>query len=326
MAATSAASVLFKFGTHAEYEAIKVKGELLNNALYFISDTGEIYKGEQNLAQGHFYSDIRQDFESDTETITRALETAGKIAINGDFFAVLDAVGEEPQNYVQTIYLFDGESWRAITKNIRANNVYFEGDITVGGKLIEADGKTLREVLESLPSITESIFKIKGSVENTSELEEKKEDAEPGDVWIDKETNTGYVFDGEDFVELDIIELDLDKYATKEELIVLDTKIGSLERLTGVSVDGKLVPIDGRVAKLESFKGVIPGLVPVYSPTVDVNDADTRVLNAKGQWVLPLDKRIGSLTYQEITYDDVTQYVDARMQDVTITWSSISEE
>lgn len=308
--------VLFKFGTHAEYEALKSANGVVNNALYFISDTNEIYKGEQNLAKGHFYSSVRQDTESDTEIIVRVLDN--KTAVNGDFFVVLDAIDNEPEKYIQTIYFYDGEDWRSITGNIRASNIVFEEDITVNGQLIEATGKTIKEVIESLPVATEPVFNIQGSVENTSELEDKKNEAKPGDVWIDKETNTGYVFDGEDFTELDIAELDLDKYATKEDL-------ESLDRLTGIAIDGELIPINNKVGQLSTFDGTKSGLIPIYT-AVGEDDSEKRVLNAKGQWIIPVDDRVGTLKYNETTYNTVTEYVDARMEDVTITWTGIAEE
>ena len=37
------ADVIFKYGTRAEYDSIKANA--LQNALYFLLDTGELYRG-----------------------------------------------------------------------------------------------------------------------------------------------------------------------------------------------------------------------------------------------------------------------------------------
>lgn len=49
--------VLFKFGTRAEYNALTTKAD---NALYFLTDTGELLRGERNLAQANFYEGERK--------------------------------------------------------------------------------------------------------------------------------------------------------------------------------------------------------------------------------------------------------------------------
>lgn len=37
--------VLFKIGTQSEYDSLTQEGEILQNALYFITDTQRLYKG-----------------------------------------------------------------------------------------------------------------------------------------------------------------------------------------------------------------------------------------------------------------------------------------
>ena len=49
------------------------------------------------------------------------------------------------------------------------------------------------------------------------------------------------------------------------------------------------------------------------------------VLNAVGNWVLPQDSRVGSLFYDGVAYDTVTEYVNARTESMVMTWSKIVE-
>jgi len=49
--------VLFKFGSAAEYAALEAKQ---NNALYFLLDTNELYRGETPFGQAHVYIGTRQ--------------------------------------------------------------------------------------------------------------------------------------------------------------------------------------------------------------------------------------------------------------------------
>ena len=114
--------VLFKFGTRAEYDANidKVK----SNALYFLTDTGELLRGNVNLAQAHYYEAIKADDETETEAINRAVSSA--IALIKNDVCVVKKLISGTDNYSHTAYFYDGENWRAMDGNYNAENVYFD--------------------------------------------------------------------------------------------------------------------------------------------------------------------------------------------------------
>ena len=55
--------VVLKYGLRAEYDSLQEKS---SNVLYFLTDTGEIYRGDVNLARGSHYEGIRTIKEDKT--------------------------------------------------------------------------------------------------------------------------------------------------------------------------------------------------------------------------------------------------------------------
>lgn len=107
---------------------------------------------------------------------------------------------------------------------------------------------------------------------------------------------------------------------------VIAQEIGKSDHLVGISIDGTDVPISEKKAQLSTFKGSEVGLVPVPSMAVSGSSLKTQyVLNAVGNWVLPQDSRVGSLLYDGVAYDTVTEYVNARTESMVMTWSKIVE-
>ena len=108
---------------------------------------------------------------------------------------------------------------------------------------------------------------------------------------------------------------------------VIAEEIANANYLRGVQIDGTDVTISNRKALLTSFskESTAPGLVPVPALTLGENELKSDYfLNAEGNWAIPLDARIGSLEYNGVAYTDVTQYVEARVQNVTISWEPIA--
>lgn len=159
--------VLFKYGTRADYDALK--GNVKDNALYFLTDTGELLRGARNLGQANHYEGIRQAGETDAQVITRVVQ--GNHLIKNDIFVVKTLIAEGKYSF--TAYTYDGTNWCAMDGNYNAENIYFDKDFTVteaigtikdlpnGQAKLEANGKNLREVLATLfakeqnPTITQ---------------------------------------------------------------------------------------------------------------------------------------------------------------------------
>lgn len=159
--------VLFKYGTRADYDALK--GNVKDNALYFLTDTGELLRGARNLGQANHYEGIRQAGETDAQVIARVVENAS--LIKNDIFVVKTLIAEDKYSF--TAYTYDGTNWCAMDGNYNAENIYFDKNFTVteaigtikdlpnGQATLEAAGKNLKEVLAALfakeqnPTITQ---------------------------------------------------------------------------------------------------------------------------------------------------------------------------
>lgn len=158
--------VLFKFGTRAEYNALASKQ---SNALYFLTDTGELLRGEKNLAQANFYEGVRlqengEFTESKEEAIARV--TTGATLIKNDVCVIKELLFGD--SYSHTAYVYDGTHWKAMDGNYNAENVYFDQNLTFttdvgyveidtsGSKVVETQGKNVKEVFEMLFSQPEN--------------------------------------------------------------------------------------------------------------------------------------------------------------------------
>ncbi len=148
--------VVFKYGTRAQYDALATKDE---HALYFLTDTGEIYRGAVNLARGsHFEGILTADDADDMAVIARVLN--GQPAVQDDIFVVKALIADGKYSY--TSYVYDDGEWKAMDGNYSAKNVYFHQDLTAtapigvvtipetGSATIEAAGKSLQDVLVSI--------------------------------------------------------------------------------------------------------------------------------------------------------------------------------
>lgn len=124
------ARVLYKYGTRAQYDALLTKDD---NALYFLTDTGEIYRGATNLARGrHFEAVFNPETDTtDEDVFARVLQ--GKYALQDDIFVVQKLISGD--KYSHTAYIYDGNVWKAMDGNYNANNVILDSDITVTTKV-----------------------------------------------------------------------------------------------------------------------------------------------------------------------------------------------
>lgn len=148
--------VLFKYGTRADYNALG--DNVADNALYFLTDTGELLRGARNLGQANHYEGVRQDEEADAEVIARVTENV--VLIKNDIFVVKTLIAEDKYSF--TAYTYDGTNWCAMDGNYNAENIYFDKDFVVteaigtikdlpnGQATLAANGKNLKEVLATL--------------------------------------------------------------------------------------------------------------------------------------------------------------------------------
>ena len=154
--------VVLKYGLRAEYDALQEKS---SNVLYFLTDTGEIYRGDVNLARGSHYEGIRTikedgSYENDNEVFARVLSS--RPAVKDDIFVIKTQIGESDK-YTYTAYTYDGENWAAMDGNYNADNVIFDKDMIVTNNIgafqmpngvssttLPTAGKSLKDVLANL--------------------------------------------------------------------------------------------------------------------------------------------------------------------------------
>ena len=129
--------VVLKYGLRAEYDSLQEKS---SNVLYFLTDTGEIYRGDVNLARGSHYEGIRTikedgSYENDNEVFARVLSS--RPAVKDDIFVIKTQIGESDK-YTYTAYTYDGENWAAMDGNYNADNVIFDKDMFSSSYLTQA--------------------------------------------------------------------------------------------------------------------------------------------------------------------------------------------
>lgn len=117
-----ATPVVFKIGTRAQYNALQEKNP---NALYFLTDTKEIYRGADGLAQNSYYEDIKTIETSDEEVIAKYYENnADKYEVKGDIFVVKTLVADEV--YSHSAFIYDGTAWKSISTSVLSDNASIE--------------------------------------------------------------------------------------------------------------------------------------------------------------------------------------------------------
>lgn len=89
--------------------------------------------------------------------------------------------------------------------------------------------------------------------------------------------------------------------------------------ITGATIDGKAIDVVNHKIQLPNFNGTAAGLVPVMGALAEGEAKGDYVLNGAGEWVKPQDARIGDLGDSKT----VTEYVDKKVANATITWSKI---
>lgn len=136
--------VLFKYGTRADYDALK--GNILENALYFLTDTGEILRGSVNLIKNHYYDGEVTKGETDLQVINRVM--TGKTAVQDDVFLVKKTIIEG--QVTVTPYVYTGIQWLSLSGAQAANEIVLDSDIQVGEVTVAAKGTTLSSVLATV--------------------------------------------------------------------------------------------------------------------------------------------------------------------------------
>ena len=164
--------VVFKYGSRADYDAIGTKND---ETLYFLTDSGEIFRGNKSLTRSHYYEVERAEAETDLAAIARVV--SGKILSQDDTCIVkafIQTGTDGKSKYSHTAYIYDATNkvWKAMDGNYNAENVYFDQDLTFtkeigyvtlqnGKGTLASAGKNMKQILELMfakeenPSVTQ---------------------------------------------------------------------------------------------------------------------------------------------------------------------------
>jgi hypothetical protein len=216
-----------------------------------------------------------KDSLADIEVITNATV--------GDIYVAKDSKIE---------YIWNGTDWDALGNTVDLSQYVTQaeiGTLTNDVKVLSTTVSTLDTSISSLQSVQSNLL------EKTATLE-----TSVGDL----EALIGVPKDAENNIEASGL------YA------VIANEIANANYLLGAQIDGSDVTVSQRKALFTSFssESTVPGLVPVPVINLQENELKSQYfLNAEGNWAIPVDSRIGTLTYNDVTYKDVTSYVDARV-------------
>lgn len=275
------------------------------------------------------------------------------------YYAYVPKTETEDAHYVKTA-VDETHPWKAnLTPKVTA-----DGEL---GWFEPGADATTEEIVTNITNINNSLTEITNKVNALSgafnfkgkkdTYEELPEDAATGDVWQVKDKE--YAWNGTEWVEFGS-DVNLDDYATKEELTALDTKVGSLSELVGseasdgVAATGLIKDVADLNTALEETNTTIEELSDTVIKTIKVNgtalalDGDDNSVNiplfsnnsaglvpnvgdkdenyfltAARSWAKPIDGRIGNLTINDTQYDTVEEFVFGAIDDA-IEWKTIS--
>lgn len=397
------AKVIFNYGTKAQYSALTAS-QILDNGLYFLVDTGELYRGTVAICQSHFYEGTLATEETVATAQTRILNSA--TPINNDIMLIHNG------DYSNT-YIYYNSAWICLTAQyISGESIKFQDGTTLSDALQNANvaidditieknslnklqirdygeqyykyvaaipesgtvgeegyvapvaahydlqavdathvwaaGLELRTTADGIGWYEQNSDTVDGinsslanletrvtTVENTVNglaggfsfkgkliLTEGQTDAQAlaavtspkaGDVWQIADKEYAYNADGE-WIELGDT-VDLSNYATIEDLNIVNSNA-----LKGVQLNSvALTPVNG-IVNIPIFSSTSDGIVPKTTAIMD----NTYYLNAAGSWAIPVDGRIGTLTYNATSYNTVEEYVNAIVEDNALQWVQIA--
>lgn len=331
--------VLFKFGTRAEYDALSTK---LSNALYFLTDTGELYRGMVPIGQAHIYTGTRQTDEANGTALARI--TSGYVLVNNDLAIITNS------DNTTDIFIYNINSWI----QLNTNSAVLEQEVTslastvanldtlLNGTPADTEqgipavpGLTDRvATLESQMSAASGAFHFKGTTSDLTQIQNPSE----GDVY--QVGSDEYAWNGITWVKLGG-EFDTSNLATKAEVASLEALIGTPATTTTVHNDETgedetvTIPASGIYADLAQnaaniipvFDGNVEGLVPVPVDTLTNAQKASLFMNALGQWVTVSSGSGGQTIYTDPeghTYNTVEAYVEHMIETVQYEWEAIA--
>ena len=253
-----ASKVIFKFGTKEQFDAQNTK---LDNALYFLTDTGELYRGNIPFGQARLYTGLLHINDNLENAIATAIGNNTPV-VNDIIIFTLDAGDKE-------VYIYDDTyNWQQI------------GYIPIA-------------------STTDIITRV-SNLETT--LHGSENPPTPG-IIADLTAVDGRLTILEDMVGQPSVQGDESSGVEPQE------STGIYNLIENISAP----PI---------FDGLHAGLVPNLDSTIPVSQLNKYILLGDGTWARD---KVGELVYNNITYNNVTDYITAVIEGESIEWHPINE-
>ena len=273
--------------TALQTEVAGVKSNLLNN--YYTKEEAQAEFAGATHYRGSV--DTEQDLPASAES--------------GDIYIVKETSKE---------YIYDGTKWEELGSPVDLSS--FEtriGTLETSSAAFQTSIGTLETKVSGLESVTNGMQTSVGVLQTDVGMLRTDLDALSSLVGMPSGTD----LDGAPVIATGI-------FASLEEL---QNQVSGLDYISGVRINGTDVPESDGKALLFDFtqSDGLPGLVPVPGNNVLEDTEHQYVLTASGVWAQPMDSRIGTLTFEGTTYTNVTEYVDARTQSMTMTWSAITD-
>lgn len=310
--------VIFKFGTRAKYNALANK---LDNALYFLTDTGELYRGTVPFGQARVFQGLKYNSETEAAAIARIIGSS-PLAYN-------DLLIMRNNDDTMNLYIYTTTGWIKLTQSTVPVSRIDALDNRVTGLNGRVD--TLETTVADLNSRINALNSALHFVDRVNDLSEV---LNPENGGIYQVGNKEYAWNGTEFVELGDL-IDTSNLATKIEL---NEAIADLEALIGKPEHDEVEPTTGETIhhpasglyaeifnyqqEIPEFDGVIAGLVPVLTGNYTPEQKESMFLNALGEWVQVTSE--GGVTYYVATdgqrFTSLTDYVEHMIEITPHKW------
>lgn len=312
--------VIFKFGTRAQYDALSAN-QIQDNALYFLLDTNELYRGTVPICQAHYYEGTIGESQTHAQAIA-AIVGASQPVVND--ILVLNTSNGIKYPYIYAATTVSGTTtynWRPLHGQISGDEIVFDDGETLLEKLSQSDldysafdedvftvieennepvGLTLKDFGVKYYDYVEGEY-VLTTVDNDHPWPTGlvprvvSENGRPVLGWFvpDPTSASGQEIDLTD-LRRDVADLKslVGKQGSNGQpstglIHEVETKVGSIKiRQT------TFTPVDGTIT-LPLFDGSNDGVVPQYSGN------DLRVLGSNGNWIDP--NTLFSLEWEELS-------------------------
>lgn len=279
-------------------------GTKVDNLATDVADLETILNGSEEGAEEQVVGLVTRvdNLESTVKNLTSAFVFKGEVATTAD----LDDINNPQNGWVYKVastgaeHVYDGSKW------IELGTVY-DVDLTEYAKKTDLTAYATKAELDEATGnlVTESDFSA--LVKRVGELE-----------------NDTAISDLESTVA-DLEELVGTPAGENKEATGLYKTIGDLTYVAKIKIgETVLEPDEDHQVELSVFSNSAAGLVPVaQAEGLVTENATTYFLNAAGAWAIPVDARIGSLTYKDEEYSTVEQYIEAYVADHGMVWEPI---